>query len=121
MKQVIKPAEREEATYFTDFKGHSCGEFSSPVELRLTFNYGSKYDGDSIELDLDDDESKLILDVIKQNMSVDYKKQLLQKYKAVQNNYECSVQCRDWMDCETTIKSLSLLEYMLDYTNDNEQ
>ena len=119
MKQIIKPAEKEEATYFTDFKGHSCGEFNSPVELIMSFNYGSKYDGDLVVLNLDDEEATLILEVIKRNMSADYKKQLIQRYKALQSKYDLSIQCRDWTECDTATKSLSLLEYMLDCNDEN--
>lgn len=113
MKKIIKPAEKEEAIYFTDFKGNSCGEFNSPVELALTFSYGSQYDGDSLVLHLNDEEAKIILDVIKQNVSDDYKKQLKEKYSKLEKSYETSMQCRDWTCCEYELNSLNLIEYML--------
>lgn len=115
MKKITKPAEKEEATYFTDFKGKSCGEFGSPVELTLSFNYGSKYDGDILHLHLDDDETELIINVIKQNISTDYKKQLKEKLKGLESSYEASMQSRDWYDCEMKLNSLSLIENILSY------
>lgn len=114
MKKVIKPAEREEAIYFTDFKGQMCGEFGSPVDLKIEFGYGSEYDGDTLTLNLNDEEIKLVLDVIKQNMSLDYKKQLREKRKQIEESYDDSMQSRDWSSCEFAINSLHLLKYMLD-------
>ena len=103
MKKILKPAEREEAIYFTDFKGKSCGEFDAPVELKMSFSYGSEYD----------EEARIVLDVIKQNISEDYKKHLKEKLKKTEESYEASMQCRDWTSCEYETNSLNLFEYML--------
>lgn len=113
MKKILKPAEREEAIYFTDFKGKSCGEFDAPVELKMSFSYGSEYDGDSLVLHLNDEEARIVLDVIKQNISEDYKKHLKEKLKKTEESYEASMQCRDWTSCEYETNSLNLFEYML--------
>jgi hypothetical protein len=113
VKKIIKPAEKEEAIYFTDFKGKSCGEFGAPVEVKISFNYGSKHDGDFLVLDLDDEEIEPFLKLIKQHMSEDYKKLLRDKLSALEKSYETSLQCRDWTSCEYESNSLSLLEYMV--------
>ena len=114
MKKIIKPAEREEAVYYTDFLGESCGEMNAPIELNISFNYGSIYDGDSIKLDLNDKEIKPFLDLIKSKMSQDYKDFLYKKMVKIEYDYEDSMQFRDWNDCDYKINSLHLLRYMLD-------
>lgn len=114
MKKIIKPAEKEEAVYYTDFCGENCGEFTAPVELTVSFGYGSMYDGDSIKLDLNDQEVKPILELIKSKISNDYKKLLHKKLAKMENDYEDSMQFRDWTDCDYKINSLQLLRYMLD-------
>jgi hypothetical protein len=113
VKKVIKPAEPEESVYYTDFKGVVCEEYGAPVEVKITFNYGSKYDGDELEFHLNDDEVFVILDVIKQHLSSDYKNHLMNAYKKAEKNYESSLQFRDWDSCKLAQNSLFLLEYML--------
>ena len=65
MKKITKPAVKEESVHYTDFEGKCLGEWPVPVELKLEFSYGSKYDGASLRLDLDDGEVKPILDLIR--------------------------------------------------------
>ena len=118
MKKIIKAAEKEEAIYYTDFKGKFCGDsgtdFSNPpVDLRIEFNYTSKHDGAVIHLHLDDEEIIPILDAIKQHMSEDYKKNLQQRLESTERNFEESMQMRDWESCDYESNSLSLLRYML--------
>lgn len=115
MKKIIKPAEQEEALYFTDFKGQPCDECGPEVELKLQFNYGSKYDGDSLVLHLNDEEAESVLNLIKQNISQDFKQQLQAKYEKTEKDYQDSFQFRDWTSCDYTLNSMHLLEYLLGY------
>ena len=39
MKKVTKPAEKEEAVYYSDFSGKTFGEFFPHVEVNIEFNY----------------------------------------------------------------------------------
>lgn len=121
MKKIFKPAEKEEALYYTDFKGYSCGEYGPDVEVKINFNYGSQYDGDSINLHLNDEEVKVFLELIKKNISEDYKNSLRDKLKKTEKDYEDSMQWRDWDSCDREIHSLHLLRYMLDLKEDEEQ
>jgi hypothetical protein len=116
MKKVIKPVEKEEAVYITDFRGISCGEYGSPVEVNISFNYGSKYDGDTISLNLTDEEVFPLLDTIRQSISEEYKIHLRQKLKKLESSYEDSIGFRDWLSCESALNSLNLLEFLLNYT-----
>jgi hypothetical protein len=74
MKKIIKPAEQEECIYFSDFSGKPLGDLDPPVELKISFNYGSKNDGNEILLDLDDSDVELIIDFLKKNISTDCEK-----------------------------------------------
>jgi hypothetical protein len=119
MKKVITPKQDEEAIFYTDFKGKLCGDGGSdfsipPVDLTIEFNYNSIHDGESLSLHLDDEEVIPILDVIKQNMSEDYKKSLKDRLKKTEKSYEESVQMRDWGSSEYGVNSVILLKYMLD-------
>jgi hypothetical protein len=114
MKKIIKPHEKEQATYYSDFSGKYFGEWIPPVELKIEFNYGSKYDGSEISLHLSDEEIELLLDVIKLKMSNDYK-QSLKKQLAIEEKEYCeSVDFRDWESCEQKQNSVHLIEYLLD-------
>ena len=75
MKKVIKPPTQEECVYYTDFLGKPCNPYPSVV-LKLLFNYGSRFDGEGLELHLSDDEVYPILKQIAQNLSNNTKKQL---------------------------------------------
>jgi hypothetical protein len=55
VKKVIKPAEREEAVYYSDFSGALLGE-EPPITLTVSMDYGSIYDGNTLELHLNDDD-----------------------------------------------------------------
>ena len=85
MKKIIKPAEDEEAVYFSDFSGRSLGELGPPVELMITFNYGSEQDGDCIQLDLDDNDIQEILRIIKNSVTEEFKNKS-EQYKYLQSN-----------------------------------
>ena len=106
MKKIIKPAEREEAVYFSDVSGKSFGEFSAPVELKISFNYGSKHDGSEIQIDLDDEEVKPILDHLKTLVSEDFKQNVKNKLDRFENDYEDSMQMRDWDHCDRMSNSI---------------
>lgn len=119
MKKIIKAAEKEEAIYYTDFKGKFCGDSDTdfsipPVDLRIEFNYTSEHDGAVISLHLDDEEIIPVLDAIKQHMSEDYKKDLQRRLKSTERNFEESMQMRDWESCDYESSSLHLLRYMLE-------
>lgn len=73
MKKIITPFVAEQSVYYSDFTGKCFGNFKPNVSLTIHFNYGSKYDGTSIELDLSDEDFGHILNVIKNNISTESK------------------------------------------------
>ena len=106
MKTIIKPAEREEAVYFSDISGKSFGEFAAPVELKLSFNYGSKHDGTEVNIDLDDEEVRPFLELLKKSVSEDFKQKMKKNLEKIENNYESSMQMRDWDYCDRMSDSI---------------
>ena len=77
MKKVLVPSTKEESVYYSDFTGKCFGTLNPEVILNLQFNYGSKQDGSEITLHLTDDELEPILQIIKNNLTEEAKKSLL--------------------------------------------
>ena len=113
MKKTTRPAQREEAVYYSDFSGKCFGEFDPHVELTLDFGYGSKYDGSKLRFDLDDKDTEDILALLKSKLSNDSKKALKTMYTILDDKYDNSVQSRDWTDCEFICNEKDLLEKLL--------
>jgi hypothetical protein len=113
MKKTTKPAQQEEATYYSDFSGKCFGGMHPPVELILDFGYGSKYDGSKLRFDLDDDDVNDILALLKSKLSNDSKKALKTMYTILDDKYENSVQSRDWDDCRFTCNEQDLLKKLI--------
>jgi hypothetical protein len=121
MKKITKPAEREEAVFYSDFSGKNLGDCNPPVEIKIEFNYGSKKDGAILNLHLDDDDIKPILELIKKNISEDFKKDLIKKIKQQEKYFEDSMQFRDWTSCDYTSNSLWFLRELLGISPDIEE
>lgn len=113
MKKLIKPAEKEESVYYSDFSGKCFGDFHSPVELMIDFGYGSKYDGSKLRFDLDDKDIEDILALLKSKLSNDSKKALKTMYTILDDKYEDSIQSRDWTDCNFICNEKDLLEKLI--------
>lgn len=68
MKKILKPQEQEEAMYYSDFSGKLLPDsetFGPPIEIKISFNYGSKLDTENLELHLDDNDYILIKEFFK--------------------------------------------------------
>jgi len=63
MKLILQPHTPEIATYFSDFQGTPMEEWPH-VELSLDFNYGSKHDGERLQVHLTDEEAEEILNLL---------------------------------------------------------
>jgi hypothetical protein len=118
MKKVIKPAEKEESVFYSDFSGKCFGEMPSPIELKIDFGYGSKYDGSNLSLDLDDTEITQILEFIKQKLCTETKEIWKKQLAKLENNLHDNVQFRDWSSCEYYSKNVDLLQFLLDIKED---
>lgn len=113
MKKIIKPAEREEAVYYSDFEGRCFGEFGPECTLKINFNYGSEHDGSDIEFHLTDEELQPILELIKSKLSVEYKKNIKKEIEENDEKYEDSIDSRDWQSCEYYATNVELLKKLL--------
>lgn len=114
MKKIIKPLEKEQAAYYSDFSGKCFGEWGGPVDVKIEFNYGSKYDGSQISLHLSDEEAQHLLDCIKLKLSPDYKLSLKKQLDKQEKEYCESADFRDWESCGQKQNSIDLIEYLLD-------
>lgn len=74
MKKILTPKQEEESVYYTDFKGECFGEMEPPITLKISFNYGSKSDGEEIEIHLTDEEFEPVLKLIENKMCEESKK-----------------------------------------------
>ena len=113
MKKITKPAEREQAVYYSDFSGKCFGDFHPPVQLMIDFNYGSNHDGSKLRFDLDDKDIEDVLFLLKSKLSNDTKKALKTMYTVLDDKYENSIQSRDWTDCEFICNEKDLLKKLI--------
>jgi hypothetical protein len=74
MKKVLIPKQKEESIYYSDFKGKCFGEIEPPITIKICFNYGSKNDGEEIEIHLTDEEFEPLLKLIENKLCEESKK-----------------------------------------------
>lgn len=113
MKKITKPAEKEESVYYSDFSGKCFGDYYPPVQLKIEFNYGSIYDGSKFTFDLDDKDIDDVLFVLKGKLSNETKKDLKQRFVALNDNYDQHVADRDWTNCDYICNEKSLLTKLI--------
>ena len=120
MKKIIKPAEVEEAAFYSDFTGkvfHFCGP---EVTLKLDFNYGSAMDGAYLELHLSDEDIFPILELIKSKLAADSKENLANKLKEREDEFTGALEARDWQACDYLSNSAKLFRDILGVTENCE-
>jgi hypothetical protein len=113
MKKITKPEQKEEATYYSDFSGKCFGEWSPPIELKIKFGYGSKYDGSSLNFHLDDKDIEDVLFLLKKKINNETKKSFKDIHLKLDNHYEDSVEMRDWTSCDYICNEKGLLERLI--------
>lgn len=113
MKKIIKPAIKEEAQYYSDFSGEPFDHFGPPVELKINFNFGSKYDGAEIKFDLNDNEIEFVLETIKKHISSKAKNKLKSIIDKYEKDFEDGMQMRDWDYCDLVSGNLNLWRNLL--------
>lgn len=100
MKIVQAPATPEKSTLLSDFSGKVFPYKTPEVKVTMEFNYGSKYDGGSISVDLFDPEASAILDVILKNLHASAKERFSKSLEGLHAEYEQCVSMRDWEGCD---------------------
>jgi hypothetical protein len=112
MKKIIKPEQREEATYFSDFTGKPLGEWDS-VNIKISCGYGSKHDGAEVTFHLDDEDLLELMKFLKAKASEDFKNTIKNNLRKLDKDYEDNLQSRDWQSCEYVLHDIDLLKLIL--------
>jgi carbohydrate-selective porin OprB len=100
MKKILKPAEKEESAYYSDFTGKPLGQFDPTVELKMIFNFGSKYDNSQFNIHLSDEDAEKIIEFISGNLSDDSRKQIQKNLEQLDVYYEDAMDSRAWDECD---------------------
>lgn len=114
MKKVLKPYEKEESVFYSDFTGKCFGDFEPEVTVTMHFNYGSRHDGATLKLHLTDEEAEKITAVIKENLSADTKNEFQKRLQEHIKNLNDSVDARDWSQSEYYGNSVSFINYLIE-------
>lgn len=115
MKKIVKPSEKEEVIYYSDFSGKCFGQFHPDVDVKIEFNYNSRFDGSTLELHLTDQETTSLLNFIKREITTEYKNEIKSKLNHVEQQLDISIQSRDWSDCDYKYTSIDLYKYLIDH------
>lgn len=113
MKKVTTPASNEESVFYSDFSGKCFGDFGAPITLTLEFNYGSKFDGATLQLDLDDSDVVELLQLIKTKLTEDTKQEFSKLASKSVDAYDEACSDRDWGTCEHIFGHMSLYDFFL--------
>jgi len=100
MKKTLKPAEREEAAYYSDFTGKPLCEFGAEASLIMNFSYGSKYDGSAFTLHLSDEDAEEILNIISSKLTEEAKKEIQTNMQQLDVQYDDAMDSRAWGECD---------------------
>lgn len=120
MKIIKKPYQPEENEYINDFTGESFAAFGPDCTLKISFGYGSEFDGAKIQLDLSDEEVKPILQMISEKLCDQTKMHLEGKLTETEDNYDAAMQTRDWNACDLVGNCMSLYKFLLSKTNEKD-
>lgn len=100
MKKIIKPEEKEEATFYSDFTGKPLDQCGPEVQIKIEFSYGSKYDGSRINLHLDDEDIEDLLKYLSTKLNPDFRKKLQKTMQMLDERYDDAVDSRAWEECD---------------------
>jgi hypothetical protein len=112
MKKVLKPAQREEAIYYSDFSGKLFQD-SPPVTVKIECDYGSKYDGARAEFHLSDKGLEKLLQFFKENLCEETKNKLKKDMAVADKNAQDNMECRDWQSAEFYYNNRELYQKLI--------
>jgi hypothetical protein len=114
MKKILKPEQREEALFYSDFTGKPLGNMGyEPVSVKITCNYGSKFDGSEVSFHLDDEDLLELIGFLKTKVSEDFKNEIKNSMKKLDKDHEDCFQARDWQSVEYIQNNMDLLKLLL--------
>jgi hypothetical protein len=113
MKKIIKPAEREEALYYSDFTGKPLDQCGPEVELKMNFSYGSKYDNSRITLHLSDKDAEEILSFLSTKLTKECRKEIQNTLEQFDVRYDDAMDSRAWHECDIIHNNREVLKKLL--------
>lgn len=111
MKKILKPEQREECEYYSDFSGERFEHDIPEVVLKLEFGYGSPFDDSNWEFHLTHDESLEVLNIIKQKICDKTKQSLSEELIKNEKDYDSSMQFRDWNSCDFLASKMDMCKF----------
>lgn len=116
MKKTLKPAEREEAAYYSDFTGKPLRDsehYGPTVKLIMDFSYGSEFDGAAISLHLSDEDAKDVFKFLATKISSDCKKEIQKNLEQFDVRYDDAMDSRAWDECDLLHNNREVLKKLL--------
>lgn len=113
MKKTLKPAEKEEAVYYSDFTGKPLSEFGPEVDLKMSFDYGSKYDGARFTLHLSDEDADGILSFLASKLTEEARKEIQTNLEQFDSRYDDAMDSRAWHECDLLHNNREVLKKLL--------
>jgi hypothetical protein len=113
MKKILKPAEREEVAYYSDFTGKPLDECDPDVELKVAFNYGSKYDGSRITLHLSDKDIEEVLAFLALKLTKECRQEIQKNMEQLDARHEDAMDSRAWEECDIYHNNREVLKKLL--------
>jgi len=114
MKVIIKPKQKEEAEFYSDFSGDRFEHDIPEVELNFSFGYGSGFDGSDLNFHLSQFDAMVVLELIKSKLCEKTKNKMKEMLKELENKYNDSIDSRDWGSCEYYGTNSDMLKFFLD-------
>jgi len=114
MKIIVKPKQKEEAEYYSDFSGDRFEHDIPEVEMNFSFGYGSKFDDSDLKFHISHFEAMQILELVKSKLSQKTKDKMKETLKESENRYEDSVESRDYDSCEHYGRNSDMYRFFLD-------
>jgi hypothetical protein len=113
MKKVLKPAEKEESAYYSDFSGKPLGEYGPEAKLIMDFSYGSKYDGSAFTLHLSDKDAEEILNILSSKLTEEARKEIQKNLEQFDSRYDDAMDSRAWHECDILHNNREVLKKLL--------
>jgi hypothetical protein len=121
MKNIIKPKQREESEYYSDFSGERFFGDIPEVDMKLSFNYGSSYDGSNIEFHLSEQEAMEILLIIRNKLCDNTKNRIKTYLEKIETEYDSAVQFREWDSCDLYSSNMNMYKFILNEKTEIEE
>jgi hypothetical protein len=113
MKKILKPAEKEESAYYSDFTGKPLGEYGPEAKLIMSFSYGSKYDGSAFTLHLSDTDAEEVLAFLATKITKECKKEIQKNMEQFDARYDDAMDSRAWDECDILHNNQEVLKKLL--------